>query len=849
MDETLLGIVFDRLEANALPAQPQALTLAALEGDDALAAELNSDVPSPRPSGPATHDRADRPPLGAYLRSVTVNGFRGIGPSATLTVAPGPGLTLVVGRNGSGKSSFAEALEVLLTGTLKRIAGATQAVKDGWPSLHAPGPTQITAEFLIEGKGQSVVGRDWPENCVDITQSAARLQIVGQKREPLSALGWDAGLTAYRPFLSYAELEAFFGRPSELHDLLASVLGLDDLTAADARLNAARKKREDALTAVKKQLGPLRARLESLANHDQRAGQCLAALAGATPAKWDISAARATATGGGAAEDGRLGVLRRITQLAPPPEAEVEQAVASLQTSAGALREVAGTDSARARDLVRLLDCALGHYTEHGDGDCPVCGNPGVLTSRWQLETSQHRARLSEQAATAEAAVSQARTAVSRALTLVQPQPTILSPPEQADGQDAEGDHGIPDLAPARAAWQRWASPPQQGKEGTDDLAADNTPTADALTGLAEHLASSFPVLASAVADLIAAASKDLARRDDQWSPVAADVAAWCGAAEEAIVGSQPVAAIKQARKWLADSNDALREERLAPLAGQSRSIWSQLRQESSVSLDAFRLSGVNTSRRLDLGVSVDGEPGTALGTMSQGEINALALSVFLPRATMPESPFGFLVIDDPVQAMDPAKVDGLARVLAKVAVDRQVIVFTHDNRLAAAVRDLCIPATILEVTRQPKSNVAVRQCLDPSRQALKDAGAVNADQNVPHAVAARVVPGLCRTAAEAAFAAAYWRRQLRAGDTHDQIESAMEGKNARLVRVAALATAGDANHGSQVITDIGNRWGRRFGDNMNALNRGSHRGHQGDLDLLIGDTRTLVAEIETRLP
>ena len=31
----------------------------------------------------------------------------------------------------------------------------------------------------------------------------------------------------------------------------------------------------------------------------------------------------------------------------------------------------------------------------------------------------------------------------------------------------------------------------------------------------------------------------------------------------------------------------------------------------------------------------------------------------------------------------------------------RQVIVFTHDNRLAAAMRDLNIPATILEVTRR----------------------------------------------------------------------------------------------------------------------------------------------------
>jgi hypothetical protein len=77
--------------------------------------------------------------------------------------------------------------------------------------------------------------------------------------------------------------------------------------------------------------------------------------------------------------------------------------------------------------------------------------------------------------------------------------------------------------------------------------------------------------------------------------------------------------------------------------------------------------------------------------------------------------------------------------------------VFTHDNRLTAAVKALSLPATILEVTRQPRSDVAVRKCLDASKQALDDAGAVDADQNVPEAVAARVIPTLCRTAVESA--------------------------------------------------------------------------------------------------
>jgi wobble nucleotide-excising tRNase len=85
-----------------------------------------------------------------------------------------------------------------------------------------------------------------------------------------------------------------------------------------------------------------------------------------------------------------------------------------------------------------------------------------------------------------------------------------------------------------------------------------------------------------------------------------------------------------------------------------------------------MRLIGTNTRRRIALRVSVDGaDNGTALGVMSQGESHALGLATFLPRGCADESPFRFIVIDDPVQSMDPAKVDGLVRVLGELATDR----------------------------------------------------------------------------------------------------------------------------------------------------------------------------------
>ncbi len=837
MDDALLGIVLERLAGKPLPPQAEDLLLAAIDNDDALAVQLNAPSAQRYPHAPTS--AAGKDPVGAYLKSVTVTGFRGIGPQATLEIAPGPGLTLVVGRNGSGKSSFAEALEVLLTGTLLRWAPpAPSVVRNGWQSKHASAPTEVQAEFLIEGSGKATAGRSWAPGA-EFQSSTAWLQRTGEKRTALSGLGWEADLKEYRPFLSHAELEAFFGRPSELYDLLASVLGLDDLANADKRLRAAQKEREDALADLKKRLAGLREKLLPLAGGDERARTCVAALAGGAPAQWDIQAAETAATGGtaGGAGESELAALRNLARLTPPPAAEADAAATDLRTAAACLREVAGSSAAHARDLANLLEAALAHHEAHGDGDCPVCGNRGALTPQWRAAAEQQRDRLHAQATAANQASAGVKHAAVRALLLITPVPTVLSP---------NGPVFDPvQTAAASSAWQRWAAP----VTGDERVTVESLSTPEALDALAQHIETEFPALARAVASLAEAAGKDVARRDGNWSPVAAEVAAWCKDAKQALAENEAVPALKQARKWLTEANADLRDERLAPLAGKSRAIWAQLRQESSVDLGAFRLAGANTQRRLDLDVSIDGAPGAALGVMSQGEINALALSIFLPRATMPDSPFNFLVIDDPVQAMDPAKVDGVAKVLDSVAKDRQLIVFTHDNRLAAAVKDLSISATILEVTRQPRSRVTVRECLNASKQALKDAGAVNADEKVPAAVLARVVPGLCRTAVEAAFTEAFWRRQLRAGKTRAQIEAMTEGKRPRLVDTASLAFYGNADEGQRAIQDVERLWGAPFAGTLRALNRGTHSGYPGNLDDLISDSRRLVAKVSEALP
>ena len=127
---------------------------------------------------------------------------------------------------------------------------------------------------------------------------------------------------------------------------------------------------------------------------------------------------------------------------------------------------------------------------------------------------------------------------------------------------------------------------------------------------------------------------------------------------------------VRAVRKWLREACAELREERLRPFEDHSQRIWEELRQQSNVDLRSVRLTGSEKAsvHKLVMDVSIDGTEAAALGVMSQGELHSLALSLFLPRAAAQGSPFGFVVIDDPVQSMDPAKVIGLAKVCTNSA-------------------------------------------------------------------------------------------------------------------------------------------------------------------------------------
>jgi hypothetical protein len=323
------------------------------------------------------------------------------------------------------------------------------------------------------------------------------------------------------------------------------------------------------------------------------------------------------------------------------------------------------------------------------------------------------------------------------------------------------------------------------------------------------------------------------------WRPAARQLRAWLDRARAVAGAPERVKQLKAAEAWVKAASADIRDERFAPIADAAKAYWDLLRQQSNVELGRVALAGQATARKVVLDVTVDGVGGAALGVMSQGELHALALSLFLPRATLAESPFRFLVIDDPVQSMDPARVDGLARVLEEAARDRQVIVFTHDDRLPESVRRLGIDARVLEVTRRINSVVEIRKGLDPVSRSLEDARALALTKELPSEAARRVVPGLCRLAVEARCDEVVWRRRLARGASHGEVEAALADADRLYVRTA-LALFDDTGRTGDVLNRL-NRIGPRAGDAFIRCNKGAHEADAGDLVGLVNDTQFLV--------
>ncbi|WP_406032208.1 ATP-binding protein [Nocardioides sp. NBC_00163] len=738
--KNLAEVVGARAEADPTLADDVTLVVwAALEGETALASLDSYEAPTVETP---EIDLEPVEPAGAFLRRISVQGFRGIGAETSLELKPGPGLTVVAGRNGSGKSSLAEALELAVTGQTYRFEKKSVQWKDVWRNLHAGDLTRISVDLAEEGEHSTRIELGW-EPDADLTDVQATVQRHGKPRQDgLEALGWTGPAQTFRPVLTYDELGSLLtSERSKLYDALATVLGTEELTDAIKRLETYHK---SVATPVNRAKAMKTEVLELIGeSDDERAEQALKLVKSAKP---DIHALRALATGVGSDDASELSApLPAILGLSLPGEQIIGQVRDDLDAAVAALA-VAGDQALE--PLERRVDvaaAALSIHSHDGDQVCPVCGDGMLDAARVEelrAETDRARTALSGLRAARE----DLSTAAAAARSLVAAPPAMLA-------EDLPGDL---DQQRRRtlAAWRSWAAAPAE-------------PTA-----LAGHLDLTFAGVAEELTNLQKAVAPVLAERDDAWSRLATRVAAYADEAEAAEQAKPRVDVAKKALRWLKDNDTSIKNELLAPIAERAKEIWADLRQESNVEISDLELKGANTHRRVEITSAVDGADAGGMAVLSQGELHALALALFLPRASLPDSPFRFVVLDDPVQAMDPAKVDGLLKALTELAQTRQVVVFSHDDRLAAAVRRAGFDATLIQVSRGAESVVTIHSALDPAKRYLDDAEAMAKDGKLPDATKRRLLPGMLRMAVEAAAHDRYFAMALGNGATLTDVEN-----------------------------------------------------------------------------
>ena len=806
MDDLLIFEVLDRLDEARVSSTVRNLVRGALlgrlgEAADGLVIER-----------PVSADREESAASRCYLESVAVQGFRGIGPRSELRLRPGPGLTLVVGRNGSGKSSFAEAAEFALTGSSLRWAGKSVDWKNGWRNLHSADGRLIEVELRVEGEREHRTVRvRWTSDKLESAETV--VTIPGRGRHSLESLGWNTAVKTFRPFLPYKELSSISeGRPIDRYRALMPMLGMEHLQASVEELRQARLRSVKQSDAAKTSVAEMREVL--LSSPDQRAAIAASALAGS----WDLATIEDLIRGIEPAAAERERLLAALEEIPAPDLDQVAAAASNLRTSEQCLDALRDSDAGRARRLAGLLEAAVDMHERHGDADCPVCGSKNVLHDARVAELRGEVANLRSEAAAVEAAVEAAsatRLAARGAIGVV---PQVL---ELEDSVDV----GV-ELSELRGAWRDWVDAP------------------DADAELAAHLDSACLPLLEATEAVRNAASAVRQRLADQWRPIARQLVEMLPIARAGQSVQRQVPQLKDAENWLKKCAEAVRDERFDAVKEQVKDVWDMLAVDSNVTLEDVRFG----TKRVDMDVTVDGDEGAALGVMSQGELNTLALSLFIPRVRSEASPFRFAMLDDPVQAMDPVRVDGLARVLHRLAQTHQVVVLTHDERLASAIRRLQIAATIVSVTRRPKSVVELRTLLDPVEATIDEARALVFSNEIPDEVPRRVVPGLCRQAIEAACLELGWRRLLATGITVTECEALWAAADRLLTRVA-IALYGDADRAGDVYRTLNNKFGGWAADTVRDCNEMTHSGAPDGTDLkdLITRSESLAARLTAR--
>ena len=623
-------------------------------------------------------------------------------------------VVIIRGPNGSGKTSFVDAIQWLLLGDVQRFqAGALRPGEDYLTNRYASGPPFVEAS-LLGGDGERVrvtrrgVGKSMQVQ-VDLPQQAP---IVGEQAQQWLNSTMGSGLHGQeevdflrRYLLQQDDMREFLGADTkERYQFIATLSGMERLTNLEGQLR-------DELNAARKRVKGLREDVEKAASElEVVSDSAAAAREGAerrdeTPGATEAEA-RARELFGEQIEDplpdlrersGEIaGVVEQIGEL-QRRETRLRTELVELKTDApekiagfeANLEKLSESEESAAKQLADL-EAALGDARavagraqqlaalalEQIEGPCPVCqqehnaeqtrahleqllaGAPGLadLTATVEQRRSEH-AELKRSKAQLEAELTALRTTDER-----RRQTEDLLAEVTARTQAAQ--KALVGLLPTGV--KKKGDPVQTAAAAHEEL---------------EKLAAKLQLAADSKAR-----SRQAQRRSEALDKQLLASEERHQQLHEGLSRAEAVAEqAKEARTALGLKITEVMREVSNASTGLINSIYTRLDIHPT-----FREFGFHTDRYHEVGHLRPWvydrrreREGNALHVLSAAQLNSLAICLFLALNLERDSELHTAILDDPVQSLDDVNLLSLADLLRTVRGRRQVIVSTHDEVLA----------------------------------------------------------------------------------------------------------------------------------------------------------------------
>lgn len=667
---------------------------------------------------------------------MAIEAFRGFRDRQEFDIAGSA--VVLAGPNGTGKTSFFDALQWCLLGTIQRLEGlrARRNVEHIVNQYRLSDRAAVEVDMVVRGMAFTVRRTGDHSGSTLEFRNGSSTPIFGAEAEaaladalvPGDALTLEMALSTsglMQQDVMRAVLEA---KPADRYRHISTVLGLGALEdfeeavrelakEAKSQADAARADRDAIAASVEQarvrqsvaeqrlqslpQVNALRADLASLLNQAPEGVRVDTSLPMAEP---DDIRAVVTELGGliesveafaeawQAAQRGRASLSAEPSEEAlAQAEAAVESAdgvlVTARQSAAAATSRLEAVESASA-EVARLAALAIPMLSER----CPVCGQ----TIDADHVESELRDRSGETATmlAARAEWDDATQSLRAAET------------EAAAARDAQQT-----LEAQRAQWDEYRTTERRANDLFDRLLAQRSRVAlsfASAANLAERMRETLDYVRAARHRLLEVLDT-LEQRLDRGhvERAASEVESFAVTLQTRARRLEEASQRAQVLKALADASVDARvevtEQRFKAVQPLVADIFSRLDPHPAFKtiefeLDTYYRRGTTSPLVRDLVEGVTADP---LVVFSTSQANIAALSYFLAMGwSAGERSLPFVLLDDPVQSMDDVNVLGFADLCRHLRTSRQLIISTHERRFARLLERKLAPRSERYTTR-----------------------------------------------------------------------------------------------------------------------------------------------------